>query len=65
MKLVEIAYKDFREISEREENYFSNGVIFSKSDKNVVGFLEFIPRLTDIFRCFLVEREKEEVCEYV
>lgn len=40
MKLEEITQKDFQRLSEKDDAYFQNGVIFSSVTNNVVAFME-------------------------
>lgn len=58
MKIVEVSHKEFTEVSELEDNYFSNGVIFDLVTDNVVGFVDMIARKgrRNLFHYYLLER---------
>lgn len=40
MSLEEITQKDFQRLSEKEDTYFQNGVIFNNVSNNVIAFME-------------------------
>lgn len=61
MTLVEITQKDFQKLSEKEDTYFQNGVIFCGVTNNVLAFMEDTD-FTDYespFKYFKVVREKK------